>query len=118
MALWRASGGRLSLVHVGPYPLAHETTRGATAFRRESLNARARAWLDRCAGETPGSHPVFLQGPRGPATCAWAEGAGVDLLVVGAGSGRTPGLAPGEFVHHLVEHAPCGVLVVRPPRRR
>ena len=40
----------------------------------------------------------------------------MDLIVVGAGSGHTPGLIPGEFVHHLLEHAPCSVLVVRPVR--
>jgi nucleotide-binding universal stress UspA family protein len=114
--LWRASGGRLSLVHVGPYPLARESIAGTTVFHREGLNASAREWLRRRAGDVPGADPVFLQGLRGPATCAWAEGAGVDLIVVGAGSGRTPGLVPGEFVHHLLEHAPCGVLVVRPVR--
>jgi nucleotide-binding universal stress UspA family protein len=116
VALWRSSGGRLSLVHVGPYPLAPERTGGAPAFRREGLNAGAREWLRRRASEIPGAERVFLQGVRGPVTCEWADDAGVDLIVVGAGSGRTPGLVPGEFVHHLLEHAPCGVLVVRPVR--
>lgn len=117
VALWRASGGRLSLVHVGPYPLALEQTDGTTLSRREGLNASARDWLRRRASEIPGADPVFLQGVRGPATCAWAEGTDVDLIVVGAGSGRIPGLMPGEYVHHLLEHAPCSVLVVRPGRR-
>jgi nucleotide-binding universal stress UspA family protein len=113
VALWRASGGRLSLVHVGPYPLALGPPGGAP-FRREDLNADAREWLRRRAGEIPRAEPVFLQGVRGPATCAWAEGADVDLIVVGAGSGRMRGLMPGPFVHELLEHAPCSVLVVRP----
>ena len=117
MALWRSSGGRLSLVHVGPYPLTLERTGGPPALHREDLNAGAREWLRRRASEIAGAEPVFLQGVRGPVTCEWAENAGVDLIVVGAGSGRTPGLVPGEFVHHLLEHAPCGVLVVRPLTR-
>lgn len=114
LALWREAGGRLSLVHAGPYPLVIEEIDGETVFRREDLNASARDWLRRRARDIPGAEPVFVQGVRGPATCAWAEGAGADLIVVGAGSGRSPGLAPGGFVHHLLERAPCPVLVVRP----
>ena len=99
---------------MGPYPLTVERTGGAPALHREDLNAGAREWLRRCASEIPGAESVFLQGARGPVTCEWAEKAGADLIVVGTGSGRAPGLVPGEFVHHLLEHAPCGVLVVRP----
>ncbi len=116
VALWRGSGGRLSLVHVGPYPVARERVDHGTAFRRDDLNAHARDWLSRRASEIPGTQPVFLHGVRGPATCTWAESADVDLIVVGAGSGRAPGLIPGEFVHHLLEYAPCSLLVVRPVR--
>lgn len=109
-----AVGGRLSLVHAGPYTLTFEEVDGRRVPVREDLNAGARDWLRRRAGEIPGAEPVFLQGERGPAACAWAEEAGADLIVVGAGSGRLPGLVPGGFVHHLLEHAPCPVLVVRP----
>jgi nucleotide-binding universal stress UspA family protein len=101
---------------VGPYPVAHKRVDHGTAFHRDDLNAHARDWLNRRASEIPGTGAVFLHGVRGPATCAWAEGTDVDLIVVGAGSGRTPGLIPGEFVHHLLEHAPCSLLVVRPER--
>lgn len=112
--LWRASGGRLSLVHAGPFPLEIETIDSVSVFRRTDLNAGARTWLRRRARDVPQAEPVFVQGVRGPAVCAWAEGAGADLLVVGSGSGRMAGIRPGGFVHHLVEHAPCPVLVVRP----
>ena len=115
VGLWRASQGTLSLVHVGPFPLEVETIDCVSVFRRTDLNARARAWLRRRARDVPQAVPVFLQGVRGPAVCAWAEGAGADLLVVGSGSGRMAGMRPGGFVHHLVGHAPCPVLVVRPP---
>jgi len=112
--LTAAVAGRLSLVHAGPYTLTFEDVGGRQVPVREDLNASARDWLRRRAGEIPGAEPVFLQGERGPATCVWAEDAGADLIVVGAGSGRLPGLVPGGFVHHLLEHAPCPVLVVRP----
>ena len=115
VALWRASQGRLSLVHAGPFPLEVQTIDCVSVFRRTDLNAGARRWLRRRVRDVPQAEPVFLQGVRGPAVCAWAEGACADLLVVGAGSGRMPGIRPGGFVHHLVEHAPCPVLVVRPP---
>ncbi len=115
VGLWRASQGKLSLVHVGPFPLEVQTIDSVSVFRRTDLNAGARAWLRRRARDVPQAVPVFLQGVRGPAVCAWAEGAGADLLVVGSGSGRMAGIRPGGFVHHLVEHAPCPVLVVRLP---
>lgn len=115
-ARWLAGAvdGRLSLVHVGPYTLAFEVVGGRRVPVREDLNAGAHDWLLRRAAEVPGAEPVFLQGERGPVTCAWAADAGADLIVVGAGSGRVPGLMPGGFVHHLLEYAPCPVLVVRP----
>ena len=116
VAIWRASGGCLSLVHVGPYPLALERVDRGTVFHRDDLNASAREWLSRRASEIPGARPVFLQGARGLATCAWAESADVDLIAVGAGSGHMLGLMPGGFVRHLLEHALCSVLVVRPVR--
>lgn len=115
VGIWRVSQGMLSLVHAGPFPLDVQTIDGVSVFRRTDLNAGARAWVRRRARDVPQAVPVPLQGARGPAVCAWAEGAGADLLVVGSGSGRTAGARPGGFVHHLVEHAPCPVLVVRPP---
>lgn len=113
--LWGVTGGRLSLVHAGPYPLTFEDVYGRRVPRRADLNAGAREWLRRRAGDIPGAEPVFLQGERGPATSAWAAEAGVDMIVIGAGSGRLPGIVPGGFVHHLLEHAPCPVMVIRPP---
>lgn len=115
LTVHEARGGRLSLLHAGPYPLARETVGGETSFRREDLNADAAAWLARQAAEVPGAEAVLLDGPLGPAVCDWALEAEADLIVIGSGSGRMPGLLPGAPVHHLLLNAPCSVLVVRPP---
>jgi nucleotide-binding universal stress UspA family protein len=114
LALRDEKGGRLSLLHAGPYPLAVQTIDGRTSYRREDLNAAAREWLRRRAAGIPGAEPVFLTGSLGPATCEWARRAGADLIVIGGGSGRMTGLRAGSAVHHLLERAPCSVLVVRP----
>jgi len=116
VAIWRSSGGCLSLVHVGTYPLALERVDRGTVFHSVDLDASAREWLSRRASEIPGARPVFLQAARGLATCAWAESPDVDLIAVGAGSGHMLGLMPDGFVRHLLKPALCSVLVVRPVR--
>ena len=108
------TGGQLSLVHVGPYPLLTEEIEGETVVRREDLNAAARAWITRRAAGVPGAEAVFLEGVAGPAVVEWAAQAGVDLLVTAAHQGRLEGLLLGSFANHLVNHAPCPVLIVRP----
>jgi hypothetical protein len=60
IGLWRASQGRLSLVHVGPFPLEIETIDSVKVFRRTDLNAGARRWLRRRARDVPQAEPVFL----------------------------------------------------------
>lgn len=108
-----AAGSLLSLVHVGPYPLLVEEVDGTTVARREDLNAEARSWVEERTARVPGARPVFLEGAAGPAICAWATDAGADLLVVGAHHGRVESLLLGSVSSHLVNHAPCPVLVVR-----
>lgn len=112
VAMWREAEGRLSLVHVGPFPVEVQTIDAAGVFDRTDLNAAARTWLRRRARDAPGAEPVFLQGARGPAVCAWAEGATADLLVVG--TSRPDEAPPGGFVTYLADNAACPVLVVRP----
>ena len=113
VALATAGGATLALVHVGPFPLMVEEVNGATVARREDLNATARAWIEERARTVPDSHAVFLEGSAGPAICHWAAEAGVDLLVVGAHHGRVESLLFGSVSGHIVNHAPCPVLVVR-----
>lgn len=112
VAMWRESEGRLSLVHAGPVPVEIRTIDAAGVFERTDRNAAARTWLRRRVRDVPGAEPVFLQGVRGPAVCAWAAGAAADILVVGTSCADEDD--PGDFVSHLVDRAPCPVLVVRP----
>ena len=113
-----ATGARFTLVHAGPFPLLVDEVNGRTVVRREDLNAAARAWLERRARDEPGAAGAFVQGVAGPALCEWAADAGVDLLVTGGGNGRLRGLLLGSVSRHLVDHAPCPVLVVRRPQAR
>jgi nucleotide-binding universal stress UspA family protein len=107
------AGARLSMVHVGPYPLLIDDVEGAAVPRREDLNAASRRWIGERAATVPGAHAVFLEGSAGPAVCAWAEGEGVDLLVLGAHHGWRERILLGSVSSHVVNHASCPVLVVR-----
>jgi nucleotide-binding universal stress UspA family protein len=111
--LWSPPEGRLSIVHVGPRPLLVQEVGGRIVPRPEDLSAAERAWLRRRAAAVPGAEAVFLEGLPGPAVCAWANEAGVDLLVTAAHHGLLDRLLLGSFARHLVNHAPCPVLVVR-----
>ncbi len=117
--LAEATGARLTLVHAGPFPLLVQEVDGREVVRREDLNAASRAWLERRARDVPGAVPAFVQGVAGPAVCDWAADADVDLLITGGCNGRVRGLLLGSFSRHVVENAPCPVLVVRrhPPAR-
>lgn len=112
-----AASARLSLVHVGPYPLLVEDVDGTTVARREDLNAASREWIGERAAAVPGAEPVFLEGSAGPAICEWAEAEDVDLLVLGSHRGWRERLLLGSVSGHVVNHAPCPVLVVRPLER-
>lgn len=118
VALRDATGADLTLVHAGPFPLLVDEVDGVEVVRREDLNAHARAWIERRGREVPGVRTAFLQGLAGPAICEWAADEGVDLLVTGAGHGRLEGLLLGSISRHVVDHAPCPVLVVRRPPAR
>ena len=111
--LAEAAGALVSMVHVVPFPLLVDEMDGTSVARREDLNADARRWIEERAARVPGARPVFLEGAAGPAICAWTAEAGVDLLVVGAHHGRVESLLLGSVSSHLVNHAPCPVLVVR-----
>jgi nucleotide-binding universal stress UspA family protein len=98
--------GRLSVVHVarGPVP-------GIVGGARDEAGAAAAA---RRLAEGTGAEPVILRGVPGHAICGWARDADVDLLVVAS---RHPGRwgmsVLGAVTRHVVDHAPCAVLVVR-----
>jgi nucleotide-binding universal stress UspA family protein len=116
-ALWSPAQTRLSLVHVAPRPLIFESANGSAVPSPEDINSTQRAWLDARARKIPGATPVLLEGLPGPEICGWATASGVDLLVAGArGAGWTAAVL-GSVTRHLVDHAPCPVLVVREVRR-
>lgn len=117
--LWRAAGGRLSLVRAAPHPLLVEEVDGELVALPEDINAEARRRLEARARAVPGAEAVLVEGLAGPEVCRWAEDAGVDLLVTGAGRGRLEGVLLGSFSRYVVGHAACPVLVVRrAPARR
>lgn len=113
VALWRSSGGELSIARVAPAAPPAGGVDLDDALRRDDPNGPMRALLRDAARQVPGAVPVLIQGPAGPATCAWAEGTGVDLIVLG--SGARAGDAVDDLAEYLLVHAPCPVLVVRPP---
>jgi nucleotide-binding universal stress UspA family protein len=116
-ALWSPGQARLSLVHVAPRPLIFESADGSTVPSPEDINSTQRAWLDARAREIPGSVPVHLEGQAGAEICRWATTSDVDLLVAGArGAGWTTTVL-GSVTRHVVDHAPCPVLVVRESSR-
>ena len=116
-ALWIPGRVRLSLVHVAPRPLIFESADGSDVPSPQDINSTQRAWLEARAREIPGSVPVLLEGLPGPEICRWAATGDVDLLVAGArGAGWTTAVL-GSVTRHLVDHAPCPVLVVREDRR-
>ena len=113
----RLAGGdarALQVVHVAPAPLIFDTADGAVVVSPRDVNAVERSWLEALARDTPGSEAVFLEGLAGPEICRWAESAGADLLVATRHHGGWGAAILGSVTRHLVDHAPCPVLVVRP----
>ncbi|MGE0028583.1 MAG: universal stress protein [Thermoleophilia bacterium] len=104
--------GRVSVVHVARRALSGlvEGEPGVEPDRDD----RARSLVARAAEAVPGAEVLILHGAPGPAICRWAEVAGADVLVVAS---RHPGRwgmsVLGPVTRHVVDHAPCAVLVVR-----
>ena len=104
--------GRLSVVHVARRPLTG-LVEGDPGDDPDG-DGRAHRLVARVAEGVPGAEGLVLHGAPGPAICRWAEVAGADLLVVAS---RHPGRwgmsVLGPVTRHVVDHAPCAVLVVR-----
>jgi nucleotide-binding universal stress UspA family protein len=114
-ALRAAAGpGRLSLVHVAPWPLLYTGEAGAWAPDPEDIESAARVWLDGVAAGVPDGEPVLLDGYPPAAVCEWAGAEGVDLLVAASHRGLVERVLLGSFAGYLVRHAPCAVLLTRP----
>ncbi len=103
---------RVVLVGTAMDPLLDGDYRRAMDAAVEQWRASAQERLD-SLGVTCGTVEV-RHGPVVPELLAAAEGA--TLVVVGSsGHGLVAGTATGSVSQHLARHAPCPVVVVRPP---
>ncbi|MGD9694903.1 MAG: universal stress protein [Thermoleophilia bacterium] len=110
--LWRASGGRLSVVHVARAPLGGYSRWDVTA---QPAYQEAEEWLGTVVAELPGAEAVTLWGFPPERVSDWAAESAVDLLVAAAHHGAAHRSILGSFTAGLARRAPCPVLVVRPP---
>ena len=72
-------------------------------------------WLHARVAKIPGAEGVLLEGDPADAVCEWAARAGADLLIVARHRGPLARALRGSFAGRVAEHAPCPVLVLRPP---
>jgi nucleotide-binding universal stress UspA family protein len=107
--------GRLSLVHVASAGVTFGG--GPEAPLAEAVGAyeASRLWLDETASGVPGAEAVLLEGDPPSAVVEWAGEEGPDLLVAASQRGFLERLLLGSFATYLTRHAPCNVLIVRPP---
>lgn len=111
----RAFGpGRLTLLHVVEFPLPFAAGFGAWMPNPGELVDVARRWLTDLAADVPEGETVVLEGHPAGESCAWAEANAVDLLVCAGHRNLAARLTLGSFAHHVIGHAPCAVLVLRP----
>jgi nucleotide-binding universal stress UspA family protein len=105
-------GGRLTVLHVVQWPPPFSTGYGMQ-LNLEEMTSGARRWLDELTADVDEGTAVVLQGHPAGEVVAWAERNAVDLLVCAPHHGLAHRVALGSFAHHLVNHAPCPVLVLR-----
>lgn len=80
----------------------------------EKLHGEAAAVAAEVAGLFPAASTVVLDGEPGPELCRLAEEEAVDVMVVGShGAGFLRRVLLGSVSHHVLQHAPCPVLIVR-----
>ena len=109
-----AGGGRLSLLHVAPWPVVFAGHGAAWVTDPTIILAGAKEWLDGVVAVNPGTEGVLLEGYPPAAACDWAAEAGVDLLVASSSRGLFDRVLLGSFAGYLARHAPCAVLLTRP----
>ena len=110
----QAGGGRLSLLHVAPWPMVIAGHGAAWVPDPAVILAGAQEWLDGVVAAHPGTEGVLLEGYPPAAACDWAADAGVDLLVASSSRGLFDRVLLGSFAGYLARHAPCAVLLTRP----
>ena len=115
-ALRAASPGALHLVTVVGPP--RTTLAGPFSYYADppaERAERAREWIDARAAAIPGASGVVLEGHPPRAVCEWAAENDVDLIVAAAHRGFVERTLLGGFAAYVAYHAPCPVLLVRPP---
>jgi len=86
----------------------------ARGIEAEAEEVRGLPVLKAEVGAREGPTVVLHGHPAGEAV-RWAGQNAVDLLVCASHHGLAHRVALGSFAHHLVNHAPCPVLVLRTP---
>lgn len=106
---------RLSIVHAAPWPILYTGGFGGWVPDPEDLFSRSRGWLEDLVSDTGRGEGVLLTGYPQVVAVEWAEEAHPDLMVAAAHRGAFQRVVLGSFASYLAHHAPCPVLLVRPP---
>jgi nucleotide-binding universal stress UspA family protein len=112
--LHELGGGRLTVVHVAPWPMVIAGHGAAWVPDPAVILDGAREWLDGVVATHPGVECVLLEGYPPAAACDWAANAGVDLMVASSSRGLFDRVLLGSFAGYLARNAPCAVLLTRP----
>ena len=75
-------------------------------------------WLEEQIHGRENAEAVLLEGHPAEAAVDWAREAGCDVMVAARHSGRVERVLLGSFAGHLVDHAPCAVLLIPPDGAR
>ncbi|HMN99853.1 MAG TPA: universal stress protein [Miltoncostaeaceae bacterium] len=118
-ALRTLAGGRLTVVHVLPSPAfltsLAASLGGAPVHDVEMEREAAEMWLEEQIHGRENAEVVLLEGHPAEAAVDWARESRCDVLVAAHHSGRVERVLLGSFAKHLVDHAPCPVLLIPPP---
>lgn len=106
---------RLSIVHVAPWPMMYAGEAAGWAPDPAEIESAAGSWLEEVTADIPDSTSVLLEGYPPVAVCDWAGENGVSVLVAASHRGLVERVLLGSFAGYLVRHAPCDVLLTRPP---
>jgi nucleotide-binding universal stress UspA family protein len=117
-ALRSLSGGKLTVLHVLPSPAFLTTLAanlGGAPYHDSDLEREAaEMWLAEQVHGRENAEAVLLEGHPAEAAVDWAREAGCDVMVAAQHSGRVERVLLGSFAKHLVDHAPCAVLLIPP----
>jgi nucleotide-binding universal stress UspA family protein len=117
-ALRALSGGKLTVLHVLPSPAFLTTLAaglgGAPPHDSEMEREAAEMWLTEQLHGREGAEGVLLEGHPAEAAVDWARENGCDVMVAARHSGLVERVLLGSFAGHLVNHAPCPVLLIPP----